>query len=858
MNGARKPALADARLVAPLTVALALCLLLTLTVHNSSPPTIDLEFGDTAILISADRAWTLYPGDCVNLQWRLEGIESIHIDGAGVIGWGESRFCPDINARSPLIEVRAQNGIYREFQLAIQHLPDLLFYLVGFVILAGAPLLALVYLRRRSLERPLPLVWILVGGLLLAALGGWLRLTPHVAPLIDERESGTAARIWAEHDRSLFPHECVGLWWSVVGAQSISFNGREVAEQENPAFARQCAEDGGEARFAIVNAEGESQTYFLEIPALFPRRTVPPPFFYVSLFGLALGCLIYAPLFWRYARANWRRAARKDALAIGGCFFVVLVFYLPFGFDSSGHWEEWIIHGYMEGGTLSFYVTEAVSRPFVMMPHTLAYLISSESFIGYHLVNFLQYAGRMALLYVILRQLGVTPHYAFLTAILFMVYPVNDALMTLRRLPKNFSVLTLLLSAALFLDYCKNPRRLTLLGIWLGLLFSVNSNETGYAVILVVPPLVWLRERRFSWRELNLSVIWYIVPAFKLASVILLLANARDFYQSGMLSAASNAQAPATSVFDTVVEALAIVFPQTFIHGWGEALATLGANQWQLPTILILTAVGLIAWHLARHDLDGRAPTRRQLGESLLAGLALVVAAVGVLMWLPLYRNDPWRMYLLVPIGAAISAFSLLLLAASPMRDQLRRNIVVIALCLLMMTPAVARLFLQHHGFVQSAQAKAHVLHQVLTIAPRLEANTQLLLVTEMDIAELRAGGVFEMLNNDMLNSALHVLYQDGGPEIAYFCHPTQCGDFSGGETIFDSAAPAELLARTLVFALKADLSVELVDDPGSYLGLDLDVVYQADALYDPEAPLPARAGAMLARPRASGTREDA
>ncbi|MCY3833524.1 MAG: hypothetical protein OXG85_10940 [Chloroflexi bacterium] len=856
MIESRKPALAEGPPVALITAALAICLLLFFMIRNSPAPSIEREYGDTTIRISADRAWSLYPGDCVNLQWRLEGIESVHIDGAGVIGWGERRYCPDINARSPLFEVRARNGVYREFQLDIQHLPDLLFYLTGFVIFAGAPLLAVYYLSTRALERPLPLVWMLIGGLLLAALGGGLRLRPHEAPLIDARDGETAVRIWAEHDRILFPHECVRVSWSVLGAQSISFNGRDVSVQDNPAIDRHCAEDGAGPRFEIVNDRGESRTYRLAIPALFPQRTAPPPFFYISLFGIVLGCLIYAPLLWRYARANWRREARADALAIGGCFFALLVFYLPFGFDSSGHWEEWIIHGYLEGGTLSFYVTEAVSRPFVMIPHTLAYLISSESFFGHHLVNFLQYAGRMALLYVILRQLGVAPSYAFLTAILFMVYPVNDALMTLRRLPKNFSVLTLLLSTALFIDYCKNPRRLTLLGIWLGLLFSVNSNETGYAMILVVPPLLWLRDRKFSRRRLNLSVIWYIVPAIKLASLILLLANARDFYQSGMLSAAPDSQAPAASVFDTMLEALSIVFPQTFIHGWQEALATLGANQWWLPSFVILAAVGCIAWVLTRHDLDKPAPTLSQLGLSLLAGLALVLAAVGVLMWLPLYRNDPWRMYLLVPIGAAISAFSLLLLLASPLRDRRRRDFMLVVACLLIFTPAIARLFNQHHGFVESAHAKAQVLHQVLTIAPRLEANTQLVIVTDMDGSELSARGVFELLNNDMLNSALYVLYQDGGPEVAYFCHPTQCGEFSGDETIFDPAAPADLLARTLVFALKADLSIELIDDPAKHLGLDLDIAYEADALYDPGAALPARAGAMLARSRASALAE--
>ncbi len=842
MTASRRPSFNNPRLVTLIIAALAICLIFVVTVSHSPAPAIDLKSGDTAIFLSAQRAWTFYPGDCLTFEWQLEGIESLHIDGAGAIGWGELDYCPDINATSPLFEVRAQNGIYRALKLPVQHLPDLLFYLAGFVIFVGSPLLALYYFWLRQLDRPLPLHWILLGGMLLIALGAWLRLTPHDAPLIDE----PAVRIWADHDRSLFPHECVRVWWSAPGAQSIHFNGRAIVNDENPAYAEHCAEDGEEAQIEVIKDAGANASYSLAIPALFPQRTVPPPFFYASLLGILLGIAVYAPLLWRYARARLGGAARTDWLAVAGCFLVVFLLYLPFGFDSSGHWEEWIIHGYTEGGTLSFYVTEAVSRPWVMVPHTLAYLISSDSFIGYHLVNFAQYAGRMALLYIILRQLGVAPLYAFLTAILFMVYPVNDALMTLRRLPKNFSVLTLLLSTALFIDYCKTPRRLTLLGVWLGLLFSVNSNETGYALILIVPPLLWLRDRRFSWRRLNLSAIWYIVPAFKLASVLLLLANARDFYQSGLLSAPSDPGAPGVSVFDTIFEVLGLVYPQSFVHGWADALATLAENMWWPPTLAILALVALFSWHCIRNGESDEAPTIPQIALSLAAGLALVFAAVGVLMWLPLYRHDPWRMYLLVPVGAAVSAVSLILLLASPIRAGLRRNAAVLGLCLLLMAPAVSRLFLQHHHFNESARAKAHVLYQVLEIAPKLAPGTQVALVTDMGHAALRARGVFDLLHNDMLNSALYALYQADASEYAYFCHSIdQCGDFSGDETIFD--AP-DLLARTLVFALQDDLSVDLIADPAAYLSIDQAPPYELGALYEAEAPLPPRASTMLAR----------
>ena len=831
-----------------IAAALAVCLLFFLTVHNSPAPTIDLDFGGTSIFIAADRDWTLLPGDCLTLRWQLEGIESLYIDGAGVIGADEMRFCPEINATSPLFEVRAQNGIYRSLRLNIHHLPDLLFYLFGFVMLVGSPSVAIYYLRLRRLERPLPLTWLLLGGMALIVVGAWLRLRPYEPTLIDEENENFAVRIWADHDRTLFPHECVKVWWSVVGAQSLRFNGREIITEGNPASADHCAEDGEYAQIEVFDQDGESADYSLPIASHFPHSAVPPPFFYLSTLGIVLGALIYIPLLARQLRERRSRDARADAVSILGCFFVVFVLYLPFGFDSSGHWEEWIIHGYPEGGTLSFYATEAVSRPWVMVPHTLAYLISSETFVGYHIVNFLLYAGRMALLYIVLRQIGVSPLYAFLITILFMVYPVNDNLMTLRRLPKNFSVLTLLLSTTLFLEYSRQPQRLTLLGIWLGLLFSVNSNETGYAVILVVPLLLWLREGRVTWRNLNLSTIWYVVPAFKLASVVLLLATGRDFYMSGYLSPGAEAQETSFSVLDTFLEVLGIVYPQTFVRGWEDALATIDVNHWWLPTLILLTAVGIIAWFHIRREAEGRAAATRQLVVALVVGLLLIIAAVGVLMWIPLYRNDPWRMYLYVPIGAAIAVFSLILLIASPLRDKLRRDIVVAGACLMLMIPTISRLFTQHSSFIESANTKARILYQVVEIAPAFAPNAQVAMVTAPDHIELGERGIREFISDDMLNSALHVLYQDDAPEYAYFCHTLKyCGEFSGGETIFSSAAPADLLGRTVVFVLHDDYTVELVEDPAAFLGLDLEATYDASVLYDADAALPPRAGTMLA-----------
>ena len=167
-----------AETILALVFALLACLLLLLTIANAPPPKIDDIYGETSIRISADRAWTLFPGDCVNLSWELDGIKTLYIEREGKIGWGEMAYCPGISSSGPRIEVTAQNGIYRKLSLRINHLPDLLLYTAGLVVLLGPFPLAAYFIWARRADRPLPLGWILIGALCLAVLGAWLRLRP--------------------------------------------------------------------------------------------------------------------------------------------------------------------------------------------------------------------------------------------------------------------------------------------------------------------------------------------------------------------------------------------------------------------------------------------------------------------------------------------------------------------------------------------------------------------------------------------------------------------------------------------------------------------------------------------------------
>ena len=847
MSGEKLSRAVNSHGVTLIGLTLLACVLLFLTILNTPIPEFDLQYGETSIKIAADRGWTLFPGDCVNLTWELEGIKSLYIEREGKIGWGEMPFCPEVNATSPRIEVTAPNGIYRRLDFQIHHLPDLLLYLVGFVGLIGSFPLAAYYLFAYRTERPMPVCLMLIGALLLAAVGGWLRLRPTVPTVIDEDNGDVAVRMWAEHDRIVFPHECVDVRWSVVGAKSLIVNGNDYNHSKLLGKTEHCPGHGDQATLEAVTEDGASYSFSLVIATLLPSIQSKPFFLYWTRFGLLLGGLVFVPLCARMVREGWQKRHSGDFVAVGGCVFLVFILYLPFGFDSSGHWEEWHVFAYYEGGPLSVFATENVSRFFAMAPHSLAYLVSSESFIGYHLVHFALYSGKMILLYGILRQLKVLPLYAILIAVLFMVFPVNSGLMSLRSLPMNFSMLSLLAAIYSMLIYIKRPGRLTLVAVWLALLYNVGSNETGYAVILVVPLLWWLRSRSLTWRNVNLTAVWYIVPALKFAFIVLLKLTNRGFYQGPGFDGLAGSPDAATTIPGIFVQVMAAVYPHTFIDGWREAFAALGENRWWPETVAALLGIAAVAWYLARTRESLNGTELRRTAKWLLGGLLFVIPAVGVLMWVPYYRGDPWRMYFYVPIGASVALFSAIVVLAEPIRRMMLRQSAVVVICLILMAPAMSRLFLQHDSYIQSSKNKAWVLYGVVETVPAVVPTAKISITTELDRADLRTLGIFDFVHNGMLDSVFHVIYPQARPDSASFCLSTRlCGLTESENTVVDTNELADLLQRTLVFRLNVDLSVDLIEDPAAFLGLDIDIPYDASQLYDADAPLPPRATTML------------
>ena len=378
--------------------------------------------------------------------------------------------------------------------------------------------------------------------------------------------------------------------------------------------------------------------------------------------------------------------------------------------------------------------------------------------------------GMVVFFYAVLRQLQAPPWLAFLAALLFLVYPVNPMLMSIRSISMTFGKLSLLAAIYFILDSRENCSRLHLLGIWLALLFNVGSYEVALAIILIIPLLWWWRAPRRIWHNINLTVIWYLVPIAKVAHILLMLLDRRYFYGAGVISVPHVSDLFTLDKAREYLDIVASVYRRTFLDGWQEALNALSENTWIAATVVTLALIGVISVYLSREaDHDRLFPPPRRIFGAMLAGFLFILPSIAVLMWLSIHTRDLWRMYAYVPMGAAIAVLGLVVLVSTSIKNLRIRRVFIVCLSLLLILPGLSRLYIQQSQFEISANAKAKILMQIVEQAPSFELSAHLMLVTSMPRDALERHGISELRSN-MFDSAMYMLYQERRPVVALPC----------------------------------------------------------------------------------------
>ena len=809
---------------------------------NSQPPVIDQRIGDTTLHFSADRAWALLPGDCVNISWAVEGIESLHVEGRGEIGYGEKAFCPNINDKAARFAVRTPDGLYREYDLRIEYLPDLLLYLAGFVGAIGSLGLIAYLLTANRMDRALNPRWVAICLAALVLLGTTLRLNEPEPPRLEADDGQVKVAMWAEHASIAFPQEPIEIEFSVVGAQTVRYRGEEVALDEGVADLLRRDENGDAFALEAVGADGLARQYTLPMPSLFRAFGKAPVYFYWSLLVLLLAALLYLPMALRKAHAKWLRRDWADLVALAGLAALVLAHYLPFGFDGVARWEEWDQWQYIEATGHAF--SEEYPQRFMhLLPTALGWLLQSESFGGLRLTQFAILVAQVWLAYGIGRKLDLRALHSFLLAALFHLYPVNDLLLSLPIVAQNSSVMWLLLSVFCALDWLGEPGdRRALCGAALAALLNVGAYEAGLALVATAPILLWLRFRKSGWRLVNLALLFVATASFKVAWFALLYSTKRPTY--GEYHLFGEYRRVANTPLDILVTTTPTVYLRALVTSWQEAIATLADNQLMIVTLPGLAVVCAAAAILARSG-RGAYPAPRATATWLAGGLAAIFMAVGVMMWLPLYRaGDMARLFFYVPIGGAVVVFCLALFVARPLAPRWR-DLALVALCMALFLPALSRMLAQHDDYRRSARARATALHAVLEALPRPLPGAKLALVTDMSLSDLVDRRIHELSQGSMFSSAMRTLYEEDAPSISWFCMlPASCSEDAYGT---EWTEHPQRFVDIIALELKHDLTVALVEDPSARFGWNMDSDYDATSLFDADAPLPPRAKTMLA-----------
>ncbi|MYD11951.1 MAG: hypothetical protein F4X02_18130 [Chloroflexi bacterium] len=743
---------------------------------------------------------------------------------------------------------------------------------------------------------------------LLVLLALAIHFTPR--PQIESSFGGATVSLAADRAWTLLPGQCSTVRWTLEGIQSIYINGEgnvgsgelEFCPKPNDmTVAFEITAADGETRnltFIIQGLPAAIEAWLLFLALLLPlliagyylatMRLGGPPIAHPSLLlllvallplglllqtaqptfiasvldrlgqvfrshawqalGALLAGLIYAPLALQALRQCRARGKTGDLAAAAAFFVVALLLYAPAGFDSIGQWETWTTQSFFEGRPAKA-EHEVIARFWIFVPHALAMAISPDAFAGYHLVNLCLFWCMMAAFYAVLRQLRAPAWLAFLVTILFLVYPVNSRLMSIRSIAMTFGKVSLLAAIALILDCRKNPSRLKLLGVWLALLFNVGSYEIALVIILVAPLLWWWQAPRSRWRNINLTVVWYLAPVAKAAHLLLLLMDGRFFYGVWFISGPSASDHITLDKLGNYVERVASVYRRAFVDGWGEALQSISQNSQVALTAATLALVGGVAAYQALNcEREWRFPPHKRVLGATLAGLLFILPSIGVLMWLSKQAGDLWRMYVYVPIGAAIAAAALIVLVSAPIKRIRQRLALVIGLSLLLTWPGLSRLYLQQAAIQQNANAKAGVLRQIVEQAPSFHENAHLMLFTTMSGEDLEQEGVRELRYN-MFESAMYMLYQERRPVVSFLCIAGQgCSrdDTFLQYTSRDFLGADEDYRDVVMFQLHDDLRVELLRE------LPLELRERPVNRYDPErlidfsAPVPPRARTLL------------
>lgn len=522
------------------------------------------------------------------------------------------------------------------------------------------------------------------------------------------------------------------------------------------------------------------------------------------------------------------------------------ILWLPFGLNVMGIREEWISRAFFADDlNPSWGGGELMTRPGVVPMIAAAHYLTPDNFVGYNLVHAAFFLGKGILLYLLVRRLlpGGTA-IALLAAALFIVYPADAGLMTLRATHIHGAVFFYLLALYLLVLYWDRPRPVMLVGMWLALGISTSAYEAGYALVAVSPlVLVWL-EKRLSRRVVRVALLWYLPPLISLANLAYHMFSQPLTIQNRVLEAGIAAgDREDTSLLAEMVSGTIVAYERHFALGWQQAVNLVMHNRLYTALAGAAAALVFVAALLVRPSASQE--TSRSIGwfgrwAGLLIALGVAVVFLGIVVYLPTTRRYvDWRVYYYSSAGAAI-AVSAAVMFLSRLAGRRAAYIVFSLLMSALIGLSVVRTLHQHAAFRDVGRDEQYVLGSIAAQAPGLQRPAHFLLM-QTGPEHMSVG----MLDSTPWTSqtALAFVYDNyDWVKGLHLCNPTPC-DFTPAGIYTGVAGEYVPYSDVLVFAASSVAGVTLLETiPDALVAAEYTTAYNPAALIDPAIMAPARA----------------
>jgi len=465
------------------------------------------------------------------------------------------------------------------------------------------------------------------------------------------------------------------------------------------------------------------------------------------------------------------------AIPYVGMFLLALLLWLPFSFRTTGLVEEWGITTLLDTAPAQFFITPLSPslgshrmRPFEVFFHAAAHALDPDSFLFYNVFAMLFVFGKMAATYWLMLQfLPRRRLLAFITAVVFVLYPADTGLFTFRSIHIHAAVCAYLLATCLLVRSVRNRSglgRLSLGAAGVVLIFGLMVYQVALPLAVLTPlaMLAFVSASDRRWRVA--TIVWYgalAVPV--LYAVWALNQSSAGTYEIGLF----NARPPLSSSPTREMAAAILLALKRQVTGWGTAWMNLGlypqlrsAAAWGM--LLVAGIGGWLLWVDRRGPAPSPISIRRYL-VMLAAAIAVVVIGMAVFLPLPSHRFQDFRTYFLSMLGSALALA--LVMWWLTRRLPVHRDVAFLALSMPFVGLGLTFSLHQHQYYVNYSLAQQQVLQETVAVAPQLAPGSVVVFIDRTGLIH----DPYMFLYGFHLREALQYLYRDPTLDAGY-CPP--------------------------------------------------------------------------------------